>query len=51
MTAGIHALPVQRGGLSTLRGGPVNMNPEGRGRGGRAVVPGDPDDPERKRKE
>ncbi|HEU5207862.1 MAG TPA: ABC transporter ATP-binding protein [Longimicrobiales bacterium] len=49
MTAGIHALPAQRSGLNSLRGGPVHMNPErpGRARGG---VPRPPDEPGKKEK-
>jgi ABC-type multidrug transport system fused ATPase/permease subunit len=45
MTAGIHALPVQRSGLGSLRGGPVHMNAErsGRARGGAPRPPEDPD--------
>ncbi len=48
MTAGIHALPVQRSGLGSLRGGPVQMNAErpARARG----VPRPPDDPDGEKK-
>ncbi|MHB1170844.1 MAG: ABC transporter ATP-binding protein [Longimicrobiales bacterium] len=47
MTAGIHALPAQRSGLGSLRGGPIHMNAERPGRA-RAGVPRPPEDPKKK---